>query len=572
MTERKSVVSIDVQDSSWKKFAESFAKFSDALRGTKDNIAEAVAETEELEKAQKKQATAKKGQDETAAKERIAKRKADQEEAKAQAKKYSDAEKERARVRQMRADDLRALKESAKWTADIARNVASTAWNAAKWVTLGAIGSGFGLGGLASSAAGARQQSMRLGVNTGELRAANVNFGKYFDAESALGNLANARDDNRLNWIFTRLGMGNPQGRSTGDLLAESLPRLVAAFKATGGQKQSAEATGLTQILPFEELRQLSQLGRDELQETIKAYQKDRQSLNVDDSTGRAWQEFLASMKRAGQGIEVSLIKALENALPYLEAFAKGISEAIDAFVSNGGFQLWIEKAGSALKRLGEYLGSDEFAHDVGTFMGAMHTMATFLAKLFPQSQVKAELSQGTASTMPAADAPPATFKDKLRAAGKVYGAIWNHITGNDSLSVRLHNPGNIKKVGHLGNKPEDFQSFASDDEGIRAIANQLKLYQDDKHGHLDTLRKIISKYSPANENKTEDLIKAASARTGFGADQHLDLSNTEQLVKLILAITKQENGASNFTASGVKVVIQNQTGGSAQATVAAMQ
>ena len=567
MANKKSVVEIDIQDSKWKTFVAEFAKFGvDSKKVAEDLAAGAgagakvAAEKKKILDTQAKQAKLTK--EERAEKDAAVKAEAKVYEA--ERKKYAAQSKAADERKKQRADDMKALRDSAKWTADVARNLASTAISAAKWATFSAIASGFGLGGLGASASTVRRTSQGLGIKAGELRAANVNFGKYIDPEAALGNIAGAQSDLSKRWIFNALGE-NTAGKDAAQILPEILPKLVQAFKAGGSTLQGAQARGLDQIVGIDDLRRLSVLTEEELSKTIDAYKKDRQALEEGDSTGRAWQDFMVSLHRAGDQIEVSLLKGLTKLTPYLEAFANGIAKAIDSFVSSGGLQQWIEKVGAALERLGSYLGSKEFATDVESFMGAVHTMAQFLGKLFPKSAAAQEVAAGTASSMPAPGAPPASYMDKLRAAGHVYGAIWDHIVGSVPLSVRNHNPGNLRIPGST----TGFQQFQNNDQGIAALARQLQLYE--QRDHLTTIRGILNKYSPGNENDTAALIANASKRTGFGPDQQLDPKSLDQLVKLVVAVTKQENGSSNFTENGVRLVIENQTGGSAQATVAGL-
>lgn len=564
MANKKSVVEIDIQDSKWKSFVAEFAKFGIDNKKIAEDLAESAAAQAKLNTEKKKGATAQKAVSKEEKAERDASAKAAQKAYDDERKKYAAQSKAVDEKKKQRAEDMKALRDSAKWTADVARNVASTALSAAKWATFSAIASGFGLGGLGASASTVRRTSQGLGIKAGELRAANVNFGKYIDPEAALGNIAGAQSDLSKRWIFNALGE-NTAGKDAAQILPELLPKLVQAFKAGGSTLQGAQARGLDQLVGIDDLRRLSVLTEEELSKTIDAYKKDRQALEEGDANGRAWQDFMVALHRAGDQIEVSLLKGLTKLTPYLEAFANGIAKAIDSFVSSGGLQQWIEKVGAALEKLGNYLGSKEFAADVESFMGAVHTMASFLGKLFPKSAAAQEVAAGTASSMPAPGAAPASFMDKVRAAGHVYGAVWDHMMGNTPLSVRNHNPGNLRVPGST----TGFQTFANDDQGIAALARQLTLYE--QRDHLTTIRGILNKYSPGNENNTAALIAQASKRTGFGADQQLDPKSMDQLVKLVVAITKQENGNSNFTENGVRLVIDNQTGGSAQATVAAL-
>lgn len=562
---KKAVVSIDVQDVAWKTFAAEFAKFtSQRKEATEEAKAEAAAQ-KKLTEEKKKTAEAAKGAEKVDKAVRTEKAKADKEAA-AAAKRKADAEKKNEEDRKKtRAADLQHLKDSAKWTADVARNVASTAFSAAKWVAFSAVASGFGLGGLAASAGGARRASQGLGINTGELRAANVNFGKYVDPEAALGNIANAQSDLGKQWIFKGLGQ-NVEGRNAGDILPEILPKLVASFKAGGSTTQGAQGRGLTELVGIDDLRRLSTLTEAELSATVAAYKKDRESLNVGDDVGQAWQEFMVSMRRAGEGIEVSLIKGLKTLVPFLTQFADGIARAVASFASSGGLQKWIESVGESLKKLGTYLGSKEFQGDVESFMTAIHTMASYLGKLFPKETVAASAAINSSPYGAKGGGGGVAALDDLRSG------LLNKLTGgllgkdiHQSLAERFHNPGNLRVPG----SSTQFQNFATDGDGIKALAHQLSLYEN--RDGLTTIRGIISKYAPSSENNTAAYIANVSQRTGLGADQKIDPTNLDAMVKLILAITKQENSKSNFTDAGVRVLIQNATGGSAQASIAAM-
>lgn len=560
-SERVSVVKINVEDSQWKSFAAAFEKFKNSSAAQTESTKEAVEAQTKLNAEKRKGADIEKTVEKGAKTERIEKAKSDKASSEDLKKKVAATDKEYQTRKKQRAEDIQHLRDTVKWTADVARNVASTAFSAAKWLAFSAVASGFGLGGLAASASNARRASQHLGINTGELRAANVNFGKYIDPESALGNFANAKDSKSQQYLFNQIGVST-QGKNAGDLLAESLPKLVATFKQIGGNKDTYEGRGLSQLLSFEDVRALNKLTAEELTTTIDAYKKDREKLNVDDDTGRAWQEFIVSMKRAGEGIEVSLIKSLKTLTPYLEDFAKGIGEAIEKFAANGGMQVWIAKVGDAMKQLGTYLASNEFQEDVGTFIAAIHTMAGWIAKLLPSTYKDRTRYVFTGAGDKAIKAGGGMTRPDVFGDAPAQSSSGGRSGGSDVLN---HNVGNLRVPGSASK----FQSFNSDDDGVRAIANQLRLYEN--RDGLTTLRGIISKYSPSNENNTEALIANASKRTGFGADEKLDPASMDQLVKLVVAITKQEHSTSNYTADGVKVIIQNQTGGSAQATVAAM-
>ena len=115
----------------------------------------------------------------------------------------------------------------------------------------------------------------------------------------------------------------------------------------------------------------------------------------------------------------------------------------------------------------------------------------------------------------------------------------------------RNNNPGNIVKSdifwrGEIAGDDKRFESFASPDEGIRALAVILQNYQK-KYG-LNTVRGIINRYAPPTvngkfENDTGAYINAVSGALGVSPDAALNLANPAVLLPLVTAIIKHENG-----------------------------
>ena len=110
----------------------------------------------------------------------------------------------------------------------------------------------------------------------------------------------------------------------------------------------------------------------------------------------------------------------------------------------------------------------------------------------------------------------------------------------------RNNNPGNIVKSdifwrGEIAGDDSRFESFATPDEGIRALAVILQNYQK-KYG-LNTVRGIINRYAPPVENDTGAYINAVSSALGVSPDASLNLADPGTLLPLVTAIIKHENG-----------------------------
>ena len=111
------------------------------------------------------------------------------------------------------------------------------------------------------------------------------------------------------------------------------------------------------------------------------------------------------------------------------------------------------------------------------------------------------------------------------------------------------NNPGNIRINSEewqgevVPSKDKSFKTFKSMAYGYRAIFVLLRSYIN-KHG-LNTIRKIISTYAPANENKTDAYITFVSNRSGIDQDEKLSLTDINKLKSIVAAISYMENGVA---------------------------
>jgi hypothetical protein len=129
----------------------------------------------------------------------------------------------------------------------------------------------------------------------------------------------------------------------------------------------------------------------------------------------------------------------------------------------------------------------------------------------------------------------------------------------------RNRNPGNIDHVPSNrwqgladppiepppanGGRPR-FARFTSHEYGIRALAMLLTTYQD-RHG-LRTIRGIVSRWAPGNENDTEAYITAVARRIGRHPRATLDLHRHADLRPLVEAIIHHEIGGNPYDATTI--------------------
>lgn len=115
------------------------------------------------------------------------------------------------------------------------------------------------------------------------------------------------------------------------------------------------------------------------------------------------------------------------------------------------------------------------------------------------------------------------------------------------SRGIANRNPGNIRRsrVRYRGevhpSRDPDFKQFESMEWGYRAMFVLLDTYRL-RYG-LDTLRRMISRYAPPEENHTALYIDAVCDMTGVGADEPIDTRDRATMVPVVAAMSQIENG-----------------------------
>lgn len=132
---------------------------------------------------------------------------------------------------------------------------------------------------------------------------------------------------------------------------------------------------------------------------------------------------------------------------------------------------------------------------------------------------------------------------------------IKNAQTAPIPRGIRNNNPGNLRRSNDpwqgLAERQtdRDFFVFQSAVYGIRALARTLISYQD-KH-NLRTIDGIITRFAPPGDNNnTSAYVAAVVKRTGFDADQKLNMHSYAHLFPLLDAIILHENGQQPYSDS----------------------
>ena len=127
---------------------------------------------------------------------------------------------------------------------------------------------------------------------------------------------------------------------------------------------------------------------------------------------------------------------------------------------------------------------------------------------------------------------------------------------------IRNNNPGNIRwsKDQWKGLIPKDqandksFCVFRTPEYGIRAMARILRKYTQYPgmpgvgKPKIDTVREIINRWAPPNENDTESYIQSVAAKLGTTANAPIDVYDSAIMLKLLKAIIAHENGQQPYS------------------------
>lgn len=127
---------------------------------------------------------------------------------------------------------------------------------------------------------------------------------------------------------------------------------------------------------------------------------------------------------------------------------------------------------------------------------------------------------------------------------------------------IRNNNPGNIRWSNDQwkGLIPKDqasdksFCVFRTPEYGIRAMTRILRRYTQYPgipnvgKPNIDTVREIISRWAPPNENNTEAYIQSVAKSVGVAANSPIDVFDSAIMLKLLKAIIAHENGQQPYT------------------------
>lgn len=421
-------------------------------------------------------------------------------------------------------------------------------WTAITGVFSGLLGAGglFGLDRLALGVGANRRSSLGLGTGYGERQAFTTNFSRLVDPESFLSSVAGAKLDVTRRVGLLGLGQGALSGSTaqTSVALLEQLKR-IADTTNPALYAQTLQSRRLDQFASPEDLQRLRNTSRGEFAGMVSAYGRNRGEFDLPADTSRKWQEFATQMTRAGQGIEATFVRGLVPLTPGLTRLSESVQRAVETLLSSDKLKVWIEQFGTGIEKAAKYIGTDEFQTKVRNFVDGVGRLANAVVSAVSWLAGNTRFGGETDADVAEREAGRRRVEE-MRKGG--IGGFFRNFPGAGGGN----NPGNLRPPG----ASTGFRSFGTGEEGVRAMASQLRLYQ--SRDRLDTITGIVSKYAPASENNTGAYVSDVSRRTGFGPNQKLDLGNAEVLSRLLAAMIAHEQRAGRFDQyKDAKVVVQ---------------
>lgn len=112
---------------------------------------------------------------------------------------------------------------------------------------------------------------------------------------------------------------------------------------------------------------------------------------------------------------------------------------------------------------------------------------------------------------------------------------------------LRNMNPGNIRNSSDVfqgertPSQDRQFKQFKTMAYGYRAMFKILSNYY--RNYQLKTIRQMIGRWAPQNENNTSAYVSLVSSYSGIPADDPVDITSKEQMIRIVAGMSKVENG-----------------------------
>lgn len=548
----KSVIDIDLKDEKFQQFTERWEKYQSALTKLPGAWADISKEQGKGASELERMTAALLAQNELL---------------------HAEQDADEKRLKRLTASE-RLWTSMAKSSASMAKNVLDISGKILGWGSLiaGGLlgGSLFGIDRMARDVSNSRRSAMGLGLSIGEQKSFNVNFERLMDPDF-LSQVAEMKmDPSKAGPLYT---MGVGTGGSTEDTAIALIKAMREKALATPvGQLGLLDAmTGLS--AGTEEWRRLHDMKAPEFNSLIAGNRRDIGGLGIGEGTAKGWQDFTTQMERAGGTIFKVFVQGLaplSGPLTHLSAAFTGFVTRLFPASGDGPVQKGIENLGHWIDGLSGKLSAPEFLSSVDKFMsstgqlaGAIQDLADFIHTAAHPIDAASNKASGWMSsfkewlqpTPAGVTSSEKSYLDYLGRKDMQYGFP-------SGLLEKLHiqesggslYPKNSPKgaIGAFGFMPDTAKQYGIDphDPVASAHAGPQYLY-DLEQKYKGDLAKALAAYNWGQGNLDKDIAAHGKDWGNFAPKE------TQDYVRKI---------------GGINITVSNNTGGSAQVSVNALQ
>lgn len=527
----KSVIEIDIQDDKFKAFKSLYDDYQTALGEAPDKWKEANSEMQNA--VGSGSSIADNARDTLGA---LTAQSAEQAKLSSFEKKEDDKRRKNAADRKKTDTDM--LK---RWK-EISSVVISAGVGLAKFASIGAglaTGAGaFGMGKLANDASQTRFSSMGLGISSGAMQSANLNYAKLLGSPTqSLSAIRESQTDVSQSWKFSALGIHGQEGKQSSELLPEVLTKIRDTLKAapTSQRENIAKAYGMGSFTSAEDRQRMVAMSDAEFTAENKRYQNDIKLLAVSDSTLKSYQDLDTQWERFKQQAENTFMKGLEPLAPALTRFSESVNTAFSKLMLSDKLEPMINKLADGITRFSAYLTSPEAEKDFDKFVtfikSAAESLGAFAAFIGTITPEKA-LAAGAVGVGGMALAGAAGSALVGGAALPLAGAA----AGGAMLGSSVYNNDTIENQQWTQDIVGGLAAFFGDKDAIEAQKAQT---------NFKNLSTDIGKPMSADEYKKADDDSRSSFIKGIGGEFKTALSDLWEKTKTVAGDVVSDTAAA---------------------------
>lgn len=241
---------------------------------------------------------------------------------------------------------------------------------------ISAAGGLFGLSELSNVAMRRRMSAKVAGMSVGKLAALNVAMSPILGNPSGVANAIEAAKFSPTGQMYLADTIGKQWRDMTRMGRFMAVMNKAQHFVKTAGpdwrvlpQTKFFEGLGLTQ----DDLMRL----RHTKKSTLAGYEalalRNQRSLGFSNATAREWTALSLHLQKFKVLIGTDLISSLRVLAPQISQLTKQFGKWLSAVLTSKNFASWIKDADTGLKRLATFLGSNQFQTDISKFSTALN-------------------------------------------------------------------------------------------------------------------------------------------------------------------------------------------------------